>query len=109
MLFFIQNNIKKIYKEILPIDCSFGRFYINISSSIPKHAIEIPKKISFGYCPVNEVERKTFVLKNVGELTTTFEWKVCKPYCLIPDKGKIEPKKSIIVEVLFQPHVILHN
>ncbi|ORX51756.1 hypothetical protein BCR36DRAFT_287578 [Piromyces finnis] len=95
---------KKIYEETLPIDCSFGRFYISISSTIPKHSIDIPKKISFSYCPVNEIARKTFILKNTGELTTTFEWKVCKPYHLIPEKGKIEPKKSIIVEVLFQPY-----
>jgi hypothetical protein len=94
---------KKIYEEVLPVDCSFGRFYINISSSIPKHAIDIPKSISFGYCPINEVERKTFVLKNIGELVTTFEWKFCKPFQLKPEKGKIEPKKSITIEVLFQP------
>jgi len=97
--------LKKIYEEVLPVDCSFGRFYINISSSIPKHAIDIPKSISFGYCPINEVERKTFVLKNIGELVTTFEWKFCKPFQLKPEKGKIEPKKSITIEVLFQPSV----
>ncbi|ORX76894.1 hypothetical protein BCR32DRAFT_295949 [Anaeromyces robustus] len=95
---------KKIYKEILPIDCSYGRFYINLSSSIPKHSIDIPRNISFGYCPVNEIVRKTFILKNTGELTTTFEWKVCKPYSIIPEKGKIEPKKSLTMEVLFQPY-----
>eukprot|EP00833_Pecoramyces_ruminatium_P004966 jgi/Orpsp1_1/1178998/evm.model.c7180000067523.1 len=95
---------KKIYKEILPVDCSFGRFYINICSTIPKHAIDIPRNISFGYCPINEVERKTFTLKNSGELVTTFEWKVCEPYHIVPEKGKIEPKKSITVEVFFQPY-----
>ena len=42
----------------------------------------------------------------MGELTTTFEWKVSKPYHIIPEKGKIEPKKSMTVEVLFQPYVI---
>jgi hypothetical protein len=95
---------KKIYKDVLPIDCSFGRFYINISSAIPKHAIEIPKSMSFGYCPVNEVERKTFVMRNTGELVTNFEWKACEPYHLVPEKGKIEPKKAITIEVSFQPY-----
>ena len=72
---------------------------------LPEHVLEFPKLIDFEYCPVKETATKTFVLKNTGELGTSFEWEVSKPFSIIPQKGFVESGNQTIIKVQFDPKV----
>lgn len=72
---------------------------------LPEHVLEFPKIVDFQYCPVNEIATKSFVLKNTGELGTTYEWEISEPFSIIPQKGFIEAGDQITVKIEFDPKV----
>lgn len=84
---------------------SFGKFNLPVKAVLPEHVLEFPRVVDFQYCPVNETASNNFVLRNTGELGTSYEWQVPEPFSIIPQKGFIESGRSISVKVEFNPTV----
>lgn len=84
---------------------SFGKFNLPVKAVLPEHVLEFPKIIDFQYCPLNEIAAKSFVLRNTGELGTSYEWEVSTPFSIIPKKGHIESGSQINLKVEFDPKV----
>lgn len=84
---------------------SFGKFLLPIKATLPEHVLEMPQKIDFSFCPTRETARKTFVLKNTGELESYYEWDIPAPFSIHPRKGSLESGASEIIRVEFTPKV----
>jgi len=84
---------------------SFGKFNLPVRAVLPEHVLEFSKVVDFQYCPVNEIATKSFMLKNTGELGTSYEWEVSEPFSIIPKKGFIEFGHQTTIKVEFYPKV----
>jgi uncharacterized protein (DUF3820 family) len=92
---------------VIEFTTSFGKFNVPILATLPQHYLSFLKEIDFQYCPVREVARKTFILKNTGELTSEFEWECSSPFRVIPSRGELQEGKEIKMTVEFKPMVAL--
>ena len=81
---------------------SFGKFYLAIKATLPEHVLEFPKSIDFSLCPIRETAKRTFVLKNIGELTSYYEWEISQPFSISPRCGSLAPESSCTVTIEFK-------
>lgn len=84
---------------------SFGKFNLPVRASLPEHSLAFPTKIEFGYCPIKETARRTFLLKNTGELATSFEWDINPPFRIEPNSGVLTPGSELRMTLEFMPLV----
>ncbi|KAJ3413734.1 hypothetical protein HDV05_007637 [Chytridiales sp. JEL 0842] len=94
---------KECYNDVIEFTTSFGKFYLPIKATLPEHVLEFPESIDFGLCPVRETAKKTFTLKNVGELSSAYEWEISKPFSITPRVGTLPPGQSVAVTIEFRP------
>ena len=60
--------------------------------------------IDFSFCPVRETCKKTFTLKNTGELASYYEWQITPPFIITTQTGELEPESSMQVTIEFKPN-----
>ena len=84
---------------------SLGKFLIPIKATLPEHLLEFPLNIDFSYCPTHETARKTFIIKNTGELDSHFEWDCPAPFSIHPQSGNIPSGASETIRIDFKPQV----
>ncbi|KAJ3049787.1 hypothetical protein HK097_009215 [Rhizophlyctis rosea] len=94
---------KERYDDVIEFNTSFGKFYVPVKATLPEHVLEFPQSIDFILCPIRETAKKTFLLKNVGELSSHFEWATSKPFAISPKSGFLEPESHVAVTVDFKP------
>ncbi|KAI8834503.1 hypothetical protein BC829DRAFT_448428 [Chytridium lagenaria] len=94
---------KECYSDVIEFTTSFGKFYLPIKATLPEHVLEFPESLDFSLCPLKEVARKTFTLRNTGELASTYEWEIAKPFSINPRVGTLQPGQSCAVIVEFKP------
>ena len=87
---------------------SFGKFLLPIKASLPEHVLEFPSSIDFSYCPIKEIAKQTFVLKNDGELTSSYEWEIPNPFAIYPSSGTLLSGASETVRIEFIPQVCFY-
>ena len=78
-------------------------FFVPIKARLSKIATAIPSHLDFGFCTVNEVTEKTFLLRNVGEIPAKFSWKLKSPITLSPESGTVQPGKATTITARFLP------
>ncbi|TPX66179.1 hypothetical protein SpCBS45565_g04639 [Spizellomyces sp. 'palustris'] len=94
---------KENYHDVIEFTTSFGKFYVPVKATLPEHVLEFPETVDFALCPVRETAKKTFSLKNVGELASHFEWAIQKPFAISPRTGSLTPGSSLTVTMDFKP------
>ncbi|KAI8823829.1 hypothetical protein BJ741DRAFT_634238 [Chytriomyces cf. hyalinus JEL632] len=94
---------KECYTDAIEFTTSFGRFLLPIKATLPEHVLEHPPSIDFTLCPIRETARRTFSLKNVGELGSTFEWEISSPFRIAPRIGTLNPGQSVTIAIDFHP------
>ncbi|KAJ3219527.1 hypothetical protein HDU67_000472 [Dinochytrium kinnereticum] len=102
----VKNVVMKTQKisDVIEFTTSFGKFYLPIKATLPEHVLEFPESIDFSLCPVKEVAKRIFTLKNTGELASTYEWDIAKPFSITPRTGTLLPGQSCPVTIEFKPH-----
>ncbi|KAI9203276.1 uncharacterized protein BJ171DRAFT_600142 [Polychytrium aggregatum] len=98
---------KECYNDFIEFSTSFGKFNLPVKATLPEHTLEFPATVDFGLCPVRETARKTFLLKNVGELSSYFEWQIARPFGITPRTGTLHPGNSVVVTIELSPRASL--
>ena len=101
-------HFKECYNDVIEFTTSFGKFYLPIRATLPEHVLEFPESIDFSLCPLRETAKKTFTLKNTGELSSTYEWEISKPFAITPRSGTLLPGQCTSVVIEFKPEVHIH-
>lgn len=83
---------------------SFGKFHLPIKATLPEHVLDFPKAIDFELCPIREIASQVFLLKNVGELPSYYEWVIPKPFAITPRTGSLAPGENTSVTIDFKPN-----
>ncbi|KAJ3035519.1 hypothetical protein HDV00_003673 [Rhizophlyctis rosea] len=96
---------KERYDDVIEFNTSFGKFYVPVKATLPEHVLEFPASTDFALCPIRETAKKTFLLKNTGELSSHFEWATSKPFAITPRTGFLEPGSQVAVTIDFKPEV----
>ncbi|KAJ3300829.1 hypothetical protein HK104_000022 [Borealophlyctis nickersoniae] len=94
---------KEGYNDVIEFTTTFGKFYLPIKATLPEHVLDFPSSTDFYLCPIRETARNVFLLKNVGELASYFEWATEKPFAITPRTGMLEPGGSVAVTIEFKP------
>ncbi|KAJ3030918.1 UNVERIFIED_CONTAM: hypothetical protein HDU68_007279 [Siphonaria sp. JEL0065] len=94
---------KECYNDVIEFTTSFGRFYLPIKASLPEHILEYPSSIDFSLCPLKETAKQVFMLKNSGELDSSFEWEISKPFSISPRSGTLPAGQATNVTIEFKP------
>ncbi|KAI9141425.1 hypothetical protein BKA69DRAFT_1166792 [Paraphysoderma sedebokerense] len=94
---------KEEYHDFIEFTTSFGTFNLPIRATLPEHSLTFPASIDFSYCPVKETAKKVFTLKNSGELRSFYDWKVDKPFRIVPSSGELKPNAETRVTVEYNP------
>ncbi|KAJ1562128.1 hypothetical protein HK405_015525, partial [Cladochytrium tenue] len=94
---------KEPYQDSIEFATAAGRFRVPVKATLPEHALAVPPAVDFRLCPVRETARRSFVLRNVGDLPSVFRWDVPEPFAIEPKSGSLEPGQSVTVSVVFKP------
>ncbi|KAI9102498.1 hypothetical protein DFS34DRAFT_577433 [Phlyctochytrium arcticum] len=94
---------KENYHDVIEFTTSFGKFYLPVKATLPEHVLDFPDTVDFELCPVRETAKKIFLLHNVGELASAFEWTIAKPFAISPRSGELTPGSSLTVTIEFKP------
>ncbi|KAJ3221474.1 hypothetical protein HK099_003484 [Clydaea vesicula] len=94
---------KECYYDVIEFQTSFGKFNVQIHATLPEHVLEFQKLIDFEFCPIKETAKKTFLLKNTGELGSYYEFEIQKPFYIVNKKGFLEPNYSTNMTIEFKP------
>ncbi|KAJ3149889.1 hypothetical protein HK101_002002 [Irineochytrium annulatum] len=95
---------KECYNDVIEFSSSTGKFYIPIRATLPEHSLDFPDLVDFNLCPIKETAKRTFSLKNAGELASFYEWEISKPFSMTPKSGLLQPGQTILVTIEFKPH-----
>ena len=58
---------------------------IALAGLLPQYRLSVePKEINFGYCAVQDVQTRSFKLRNTGDLETSIEWSFNEPFTIEP-------------------------
>jgi hypothetical protein len=98
--------LQECYNDVIEFTTSFGKFYLPIKATLPEHVLEFPESIDFSLCPVRETAKKIFTLRNIGELSSSYEWEISKPFSITPRGGTLPPGQSVAVTIEFRPQVM---
>ncbi|KAL7754386.1 hypothetical protein RI367_000367 [Sorochytrium milnesiophthora] len=96
-------SAKQEYDDSIEIVTSFGTFAIPLKATLPKHQLTFDQLLSFAFCPLLETAKQRFTLRNTGELPSTFEWAVERPFRIVPDKGELLPGGEAHLIAEFHP------
>ena len=72
------------YDDFIQIKSETGTFRVPVKAKLASLRLNFPPNVHFGSCPTNEVEQRSFVAENVGEVAANFVWKVAKPFWIEP-------------------------
>ncbi|KAJ7405656.1 cilia and flagella associated protein 65 [Pitangus sulphuratus] len=96
---------KREYEDSICFVKAEGEFSVTLLAVLPRFHLSFPAALQLPVCAVHSVTETTFLVRNVGDLFTTFAWKTPSPFCMIPDRGMLNPGAEFIVKVVFQPKV----
>ena len=91
------------YDEVIEFTTDTGSFVVPIRAMIPTVACHVPTHLDFGFCPVNDVETRSFHVTNDGELPIEFSLSCEAPFTLKPTSGTVQPRQHASIEVTFIP------
>ncbi|KAH6577222.1 hypothetical protein BASA60_004157 [Batrachochytrium salamandrivorans] len=72
-------------------------------ATLPGHVLEFPPTMDFLLCPIRETAKKTFILKNTGELDSYFDWEISEPFSISPQTGLLASGSHCTVTIEFFP------
>jgi cilia- and flagella-associated protein 65 len=100
--------IQECYTDHIEFYSSFGTFLLTIKATLPQHDLDFPEKIDFNYRPIRETAKIYFTLKNVGELTSYYEWCIEPPFFISASQGELAPDSSTQILIEFNPQVPIY-
>jgi len=85
---------KIAYVDELVVYINQTPHHITLAGLLPQYRLNLePKEINFGYCAIQDLQIRSFKLRNTGDLETNIEWNVNEPFiiepreCLLPVGG----------------------
>ncbi|KAM9284669.1 cilia- and flagella-associated protein 65 [Cariama cristata] len=96
---------KKEYEDSICFKKAEGEFSVTLCATLPRPCLSFPAAVQLPVCAVHNVTETTFVVRNVGDLTTAFAWEAPSPFYMTPDCGMLNPGAECMVKVVFQPKV----
>ncbi|CAM2698531.1 unnamed protein product, partial [Rotaria socialis] len=58
---------------------------IALAGLLPQYRLSLePKELDFGYCAVQDIQIRSFKLRNTGDLETSIEWHTSEPFSIEP-------------------------
>jgi len=91
------------YDDCIEFMTDTGSFVVPIRANIPRISSHVPTNLDFGFCPVNDIEKRTFQVTNDGEVPIDFNLTYEAPFTLVPSSGTVQPRQHATVEVTFLP------
>lgn len=91
------------YDDFIQIKSESGAFRVPVRAKLASLHIEFPENVHFGSCPTNEIEQRTFVVENVGEVDANFAWKFTKPFWIEPARGSVPAKSKMTLTANYLP------
>nr|CAK6928897.1 unnamed protein product [Fasciola hepatica] len=80
-------------------------FSVHLRATLPEYAINIPKKMNFGFVAVNESKSQIFSIRNLSSLETPFSLRIQSPFGANIVEGNLSSKEKRMIELKFQPQV----
>jgi len=93
----------ELYDDVIEFLTSNGNFFIRVIATLPEFGVHMQEYLDFGFATCKEESRRTFVLRNVGEVDAPFELLVEKPFSVEPKTGNIKPGNSAEIGLVFTP------
>lgn len=85
---------KTSYVDELVVHINQTPHRIALAGLLPQYRLSLePKELHFGYCAIQDVQMRSFKIRNTGDLETSIEWSCNEPFliepreCLIPIGG----------------------
>ncbi|CAF4004346.1 unnamed protein product [Rotaria magnacalcarata] len=58
---------------------------IALAGLLPQYRLSLePKELDFGYCAIQDIQIRSFKLRNTGDLETSIEWHTSEPFSIEP-------------------------
>lgn len=64
-------------------------FYIPIRARLSNVSVSVPEMLDFGFCPISESTKRTFEVKNTGQVPVQYRWETQLPFRIEPTQGTI--------------------
>ncbi|NXY86806.1 CFA65 protein, partial [Alcedo cyanopectus] len=96
---------KREYEDSICFKKAEGEFSVTLRATLPHPCLSFPAAVQLPICAVHNVTETTFLVRNIGDLITVFEWETPSPFYMVPDCGMLSPGAECMVKVLFQPTV----
>lgn len=96
---------QECYDDCVEFTTSLGKFFLPVRATIPEHVLTFPQNFDFAYCPVRETAKRTFTLRNSGQLESAFHWEILAPFDITPRTGTLKPGESMQMTADFSPKV----
>jgi len=93
----------ELYDDVIEFLTSNGNFFVRVIATLPEFGVHMQEYLDFGFATCKEESRRTFVLRNVGEVDAPFELLVEKPFSVEPKTGNIKPGNSSEIGLVFTP------
>ncbi|CAF1324627.1 unnamed protein product [Adineta ricciae] len=77
---------------------------IALAGLLPQYRLSVePKEINFGYCAVQDIQTRSFKLRNTGDLETSIEWNFNEPFIIEPRECVLPVGEMQTFTCTFQP------
>lgn len=96
-------NIKDDYFCDLVCVTEREKFLIPVRALGDTAKVDFPTKLTFSDVPVNYPSTKTFYLRNIGPIPTTFAFDAAAPFSVNPQLGKLNVNTGQSITVTFNP------
>ncbi|CAF1104404.1 unnamed protein product [Rotaria sordida] len=78
------------YVDELIVYINQTQYHITLAGLLPQYRLSLePKELNFGYCAIQDIQIRSFKLRNIGDLETNIEWNSNEPFI-------IEPRECIL-------------
>lgn len=77
---------------------------IALAGLLPQYRLSLePKELQFGYCATQDIQIRSFKLRNTGDLETSIEWNCTEPFVIEPREFILPVGSTQTFSCSFQP------
>ncbi|KAM6934057.1 cilia- and flagella-associated protein 65 [Xenentodon cancila] len=95
------------YEDSIEFQSEEGSFHVYLRAIVPCHILELPDSVTLPICAVQDCSQTNFLLKNVSQHHTAFQWDCAEPFQLSPEAGVLKPGQERHIRVVFRPQMAL--
>ncbi len=76
---------KSSYVDELVVHINQTPHRITLAGLLPQYRLSLePKELHFGYCAIQDIQIRSFKIRNTGDLETNIEWNANEPFLIEP-------------------------